>query len=108
MAVSLDEILACRSLLAALQTCMRAKQNRPPQVAQPAAQLLGEGLVPFSSKACSPAECWAVDSDQQRDLFRAEPLLCVPYVLRLGSESCELACLAHWAIYCCGCSQALH
>lgn len=50
MAVSLDEILACRSLLAALQTCMRAKQNRPPQVAQPAAQLLGEGPVSFLSK----------------------------------------------------------
>lgn len=66
--VSLDEILACRSLLAALQTCMRAKQNRPPQVAQPAAQLLGEGPVPFSSKACSPAECWAMESDQQRSI----------------------------------------
>ncbi len=47
VAASLEEILDSRSLLAALQTCMRAKQNRPPQLAQPAAQLLGN-----SPKTC--------------------------------------------------------
>ncbi len=46
VAVSLDEMLACRSLLGALQACMRAKQNRMPQVAQPAAQLLGGHTLP--------------------------------------------------------------
>lgn len=42
VAASLEEILGCRSLLAALQTCMCAKQNRPPQLTQPAVQLLGD------------------------------------------------------------------
>lgn len=42
VAASLEEILGCRSLLSALQMCMRAKQNRPPQLAQPAVQLLGD------------------------------------------------------------------
>ncbi|CAL8461841.1 g1372 [Coccomyxa elongata] len=50
VAASLEEILGCRSLLSALQTCMRAKQNRPPQLAQPAVQLLAAML------AVGPAE----------------------------------------------------
>ncbi|BDA41437.1 probable chromatin assembly factor 1 subunit FSM at N-terminal half [Coccomyxa sp. Obi] len=50
VAASLEEMLGSRSLLAALQTCMRAKQNRPPQLAQPAVQLLAAMLAVGSAE----------------------------------------------------------
>lgn len=41
MPVRLEEIPSSKSLLTALQRCLREKQDRSPYIAQPAAQLLG-------------------------------------------------------------------
>lgn len=63
VAASLAEIVACRSLLGALQTAMRAKQKRPPVVAQPAAQLLGKA----SADALCASALHSVVADTLRD-----------------------------------------